>query len=622
MPTESLTVQEAALQITRKNFSWSSPIGSPSPVLTYGFLSNTPPYKSYDTEMETFTPFNAAQIEATDLALLLFEDVANINFERNGVGSIGSAAYSNANKISYGNFNSGETGGLAYFYTQTSGGYVWTSGYTSFPIGGPGFALLLHETGHTLGLSHPGDYDVYKQSTITYAGNAEYIEDSKQYSVMSYFRPEETGADFTWSGVRYGPSTLMLHDIAALQRLYGANTSTRTGDTVYGFNSNADRPVYYLKSATDQFAVSIWDAGGIDTLDFSGYATNQRIDLREGEFSNVGRLVKNVSIAIGAVVENAKGGTGADYIIGNAANNVLTGGKGNDTLEGGAGTDTAVFSGTQSQYQITKIGGQYQVVGPDGTDLVTGIERLQFDNGSVVLGVVVDPAVAATFLNLGLMQVSAANLPATTLTALEQISSAYSSGQASASQMTQSVIDLVDGTTSVAILTYQFFTGKTPTQAGMQYLVNSPDNVNASDLNDTYYQTFSLENRYINFGVNLGKLGEGNAKFSADYGALSLFDATKKAYTEIFGLVPLDSKVAELVNGQVSVAGQMMTRADYFAYYGKDAIGTKAAMVGWLLGESIKADLGPYAAADERFLADLADGSAKFNINLLAEYGA
>ena len=65
------------------------------------------------------------------------------------------------------------------------------------------------------------------------------------------------------------------------------------------------------------------------------------------------------------------------------------------------------------------------------------------------------------------------------------------------------------------------------------------------------------------------------------------------------------------------------TRADYFAYYGQDGaagIGTKAAMVGWLLVEAVKADLGPYARANDHFLADLAGGTGHFNVDLLPAY--
>jgi serralysin len=66
-----------------------------------------------------------------------------------------------------------------------------------------------------------------------------------------------------------------------------------------------------------------------------------------------------------------------------------------------------------------------------------------------------------------------------------------------------------------------------------------------------------------------------------------------------------------------------MTRAQYFAYYGGDGpngLGTKAAMVGWLLAEAEKADLGSYARSNAAFLTDLADG-ANFGVNLIGVYG-
>jgi serralysin len=184
------------------------------------------------------------------------------------------------------------------------------------------------------------------------------------------------------------------------------------------------------------------------------------------------------------------------------------------------------------------------------------------------------------------------------------------------------LIKVAGATTSVATLSYQFFTGKIPGLAGVDYLV-SPTGPNANNLNSAFYQSFSLENRYINFAVNLGKVGEGNAKFTAEYGALSLFDATKKAYATIFGVTPTDDKVHALLDPSFTLAGKTMTRAEYFASYGGDGasgIGTKAAMVGWLLGEAVKADVGLYAKANDAFLTDLADG-ATFAVDLVGVYG-
>jgi serralysin len=43
-------------------------------------------------------------------------------------------------------------------------------------------------------------------------------------------------------------------------------------------------------------------------------------------------------------------------------------------------------------------------------------------------------------------------------------------------------------------------------------------------------------------------------------------------------------------------------------------------MVGWLLSEAVKADLGTYAKSNGVFLADLADG-ATFAVDLVGTYG-
>ncbi|NNC00747.1 hypothetical protein HI113_43585, partial [Corallococcus exiguus] len=181
------------------------------------------------------------------------------------------------------------------------------------------FETFIHEVGHALGLQHPGNYN---GGNPTYQNDAIYIQDSRQYTVMSYFEASETGAEFGFLSA----STPLVDDIAAIQRLYGPNWLTATGDTVYGFNSNAD-PAYRL-NAFDRVVFCVWDAGGNDTLDFSGYAYDQQIDLHSGSFSNVGGLKHNVSIAAlyggdnRSLIENAIGGFGSDIIDGNDAANI------------------------------------------------------------------------------------------------------------------------------------------------------------------------------------------------------------------------------------------------------------------------------------------------------------
>jgi serralysin len=242
---------------------------------------------------------------------------------------------------------------------------------SSFNFGQKGLWTFLHETGHSLGLSHPGHYND-DGTRHTYAMDAEYAQDTKQYSVMSYFG--KWMLDTTDGIWRFNPNAMpddpglfpqtpMLDDVAAIQDKYGADTGTRLGATTYGFHSNAGRDVYDFTKNQNPI-LTIWDSGGVDTLDCSGFSRfktlldpfggtlgsgtltgvieypDQTIDLRPGAFSNVGFLEGNVAIAYNCNIENAIGGAGNDTITGNALANVLQGGDGNDQLFGGAGNDT------------------------------------------------------------------------------------------------------------------------------------------------------------------------------------------------------------------------------------------------------------------------------------------
>lgn len=193
------------------------------------------------------------------------------------------------------------------------------------------------------------------------------------------------------------------------------------------------------------------------------------------------------------------------------------------------------------------------------------------------------------------------------------LSARVAAGSLSLSAAIAELVKVADATTSVATLSYQFFTGKIPGAAGLDYLV-SASGPNPNNLNSAYFQSFNLENRYINFAVNLGRDGDGKEAFRTEYGGLSLFAATKKAYGEIFGNTPGDARVTTILSGG---------RDAYFASYGADGPsgqGTKAAMVGWLLAEAEKADLGLYARSNAAFLTDLADG-ATYGVDLVGVYG-
>lgn len=141
----------------------------------------------------------------------------------------------------------------------------------------------------------------------------------------------------------------MLYDVAAIQYLYGPNNNYRTGNDVYTW-SEYD----YINGV----AQTIWDAGGIDTIDISNWLHLETvININPGSFSTIGGfvngLVFNNNVAIADAyggdvakyaIENVIGSGAGDIIIGNAVNNRLNGYTGGDEIYGGDGNDTLTGS--------------------------------------------------------------------------------------------------------------------------------------------------------------------------------------------------------------------------------------------------------------------------------------
>ena len=308
--------------------------------------------------------------------------------------------------------------GWAYYpdVLNPSGGDIWlntgSSGATDadWSVGSYNYMSLIHELGHALGLKHP-----FEDDKVLDAAHA-----TQQYSVMAYAGAAnglfvdvtETPTTWSWQAYNVVPDTPMLYDIAAMQYLYGANTTYRTGNDTYTFDT------------ATPFLRTIWDAGGNDTFSIANLSAGSVIDLQQGHYSSIhipsdsGAGINwtrpppaatydgtdNLAIAFGAVIENAIGGSGDDTLIGNSAANRLQGNGGSNIIDGGAGIDTAVYGGNFSAYSIAASGnGGYTVTSranPGQSDTLTGIERLALADGTISLGIanLADDALQARYV--------------------------------------------------------------------------------------------------------------------------------------------------------------------------------------------------------------------------------
>lgn len=216
---------------------------------------------------------------------------------------------------------------------------VWSAANNA--VGGYSFITFLHEIGHGLGLEHPHGETSFPGVTDPSSKGAFGLNQGL-FTVMSYNDGYDRIGDSP--SLAYGwMSTPGALDIAAIQAIYGANMTTRTGDDVYSLPGT---------NAPGTFFATIWDAGGIDTISAEDVTVGVTIDLRSatlkveegggGFLSQASGIFGGFTIARGAQIENATGGSAADRLIGNEAANVLNGAAGEDTMAGLAGDDTYV----------------------------------------------------------------------------------------------------------------------------------------------------------------------------------------------------------------------------------------------------------------------------------------
>lgn len=314
--------------------------------------------------------------------------------------------------------------GFAYYpgTTPLSGGDVFIDtaiDTKTLVSGGYGIKTIAHEIGHALGLKHPFEEGVTLSKS----------EDNRANTIMSYtdyqnvvpvFSLDSKGATVEYQSIY--PDRFMVYDIAALQAIYGVDTTTRSGDDTY-------------KYSISPFYATLWDAGGKDTLDLSATVNPNIVNMAPGSYSSINLLSvtaqaqeqksvfhsqgqfgfdnwidtiysthqtelytgsKNLGIAYGAIIENVTGGPSSDTVYDNKVDNVIKTGGGDDTIhlgaggydiiEAGAGSDTVFLpiASSQASFQ-TLFNGLIRLTGTTFSADLYGVEKITFTDQSILL---------------------------------------------------------------------------------------------------------------------------------------------------------------------------------------------------------------------------------------------
>ncbi len=398
--------------------------------ITYSFNTTIPDdyyeYTENDHSSDALTdgwkPLNDEQKNATRDVFNKLEDYINIDFQE-----VSSDGLIELNKV---NMES-STAGFSFYpgdYYAFDGDVFLSSEFDSQPdaygleAGEFGYSTIVHELGHALGLKHP-----FEAPNIL-----PYELDDTNHSIMSYTTRNSYVPEISFPAgtnkilMNYKelePQFYSLYDIEALQAVYGANTSTNTGDDTY-------------KIRYDDYKIqTIWDGGGVDTIDLSGTIGNSTIDLNSGTLNsadeytlddvikiyqdeatsegksqyndwiaqqitdlyNDGNLYTgkdNLGIVQGVVIENIITGSGDDKITDNEVDNIINtadgddkiylGHGGSDKVDGGDGEDTIYLDIQKDDIKNFSFDGYEYNLQSDSFEVTfNGIEKLTFSDGSI-----------------------------------------------------------------------------------------------------------------------------------------------------------------------------------------------------------------------------------------------
>jgi hypothetical protein len=275
--------------------------------------------------------------------------------------------------------------------------------------------VLMHEIGHSLGLSHPhgnyssvgatltGDYRLTVGLGFEKLGFviAQASDMNKEYfSIMSYDDQMPMSEANTYA------QTPMILDVIALQEAYGVGRGT---------SGNGDDEINPGGSGGVNSYRTYFDPAGVDKINLTNYSG--------GAYLNMGTTIVGATHLVGVSMsiadyqlmsrgsspsslrwlygefENALGSANTDLIVGNLGNNSIDGGSGDDLLNGsggddiiigGDGLDIAFYTGLFSNYDIRYVSTtktytlRDKVANRDGTDTLLNVEKISFGGATPI----------------------------------------------------------------------------------------------------------------------------------------------------------------------------------------------------------------------------------------------